>query len=131
MKSDHLLSRSDFKELVFKRDKYTCVFCKDKAVDAHHILDRKLFSDGGYYLGNGASVCETHHWEVEKNNISVPDVWKACGITNPKIPDGYDALKEYDKWGNEVISKTKRVPGEMFYEENVQKILKDKLFLFY
>lgn len=131
MKPHTLLSRSDFKELVFNRDKHTCVFCKNKAVDAHHILDRKLFADGGYYLDNGASVCESHHWEVEKTNISVPDVWKSCNITNHKLPNGYSLKKEYDKWGNEVVSKFKRIPGEMFYEENVQKILKDKMHLFY
>lgn len=131
MKPHTLLSRSDFKELVFKRDKYTCVFCKNPSVDAHHILDRKLFADNGYYLENGASVCEAHHWEVEKTNISVIDVWKACKITHPKLPDGYSLEKEYDKWGNEVVSEFKRIPGEMFYEENVQKILKDKMHLFY
>jgi len=125
-----LLSRDDFKDKVFKRDKYTCVFCNKPAVDAHHILDRKLFSDGGYYLGNGASVCESHHWEVEKTNISVEDVWKACGIDNPVLPPQLDKTKSYDKWGNVMLSSGMREPGEMFFEENVQKILKDKLYLF-
>lgn len=95
-----------------------------------HILDRKLFSDGGYYLGNGASVCEAHHWEVEKTNISVEDVYKACGITEPVIPPQLDKNKSYDKWGNLILDNGMREPGDMFFEENVQKILKDKLYLF-
>ena len=36
-----------------------CVLCDAVAVDAHHVLDRKLYPDGGYYLGNGAAVCST------------------------------------------------------------------------
>lgn len=38
-----------------------CVFCKKPATEVHHILDRKLFDDGGYYENNGASVCV---WEM-------------------------------------------------------------------
>lgn len=131
MKSkNQLLTREEFKDKVFKRDKHTCVFCNKPAVDAHHIYDRQLWNDGGYYLNNGASVCEEHHWEVEKTNISVEEVWKACGIIDPAIPPQLDSNKSYDKWGNVMLSNGMREFGEMFFEENVQKILKDKLYLF-
>jgi 5-methylcytosine-specific restriction endonuclease McrA len=63
---ESLLTREQYKNAVFKRDNHTCIFCDLPAVDAHHILDRKLFADGGYYLSNGASVCEQHHWDCEK-----------------------------------------------------------------
>ena len=55
-----LLSRAEFRDSVFKRDKNKCVFCDKAAIDAHHIIERKLWNDGGYYLNNGASVCEEH-----------------------------------------------------------------------
>lgn len=52
-----LLTRDDFREFVFKRDNHKCVVCGEPAVDAHHILERRLFHDSGYYLDNGASLC--------------------------------------------------------------------------
>lgn len=128
--STQLLSRDDFKDKVFKRDKHICVFCNKHAVDAHHIIDRKLFPDGGYYLDNGASVCDEHHWAVEKTDISVEEVRKACGITNIILPECFDSSKVYDKWCNIILPNGRRQPGPMFFEENVQKILKDKIWLF-
>lgn len=128
--NNKLLSREDFKTQVFKRDKHTCVFCTKPAVDAHHIFDRKLFKDGGYYLNNGASVCEEHHWACEKTDISLKEVWDACKIVNPVYPQEFDASHEYDKWGNIVLGEKSRKAGPMFFEENVQKILKNKLWLF-
>ena len=95
-----------------------------------HIIDRKLFSNGGYYLDNCASVCEEYHWAVEKTDISVEDVRKAAEITNIILPEVFDPSKIYDKWGNIILPNGRRQPGPMFFEENVQKILKDKLWLF-
>lgn len=125
-----LLTRTQFNENTFKRDNYKCVFCSDTKIVAHHIIDRKLFSDGGYYIDNAASVCDTHHWSVEKTDISVEDVRKACGIINIIIPKGFDPSKVYDKWGNVILENGRRQPGLMFFEDGVQKILKDKLWLF-
>src|ERR1035437_2446636 len=63
-----LLEREEFKKQVFSRDGGKCIFCEKDAVDAHHIFDRKLFTDeeslGGYFLYNGASLCEEHHWKA-------------------------------------------------------------------
>ncbi len=125
-----LLSRTEFSECVMKRDNYACVFCKDPATSAHHIIERKLFDDGGYYMDNGASVCDAHHWDCEKTDISVEDVRKACKISNVVIPNHFDMSKSYDKWGNIVLDNGMRKKGEMFYLENVQKVLKDKMYLF-
>lgn len=131
MKTKHkLLSRTAFSENVMKRDTYKCVFCNNTATSAHHIIERKLFNDGGYYLDNGASVCDEHHWDCEKTDISVEDVRKACKITNIVIPTHFYMDKSYDKWGNVILENGMREKGDMFYLENVQKILKDKLFLF-
>lgn len=128
--TDKLLTREQFNELTFKRDKYQCVFCDNKKIVAHHIIDRKLFSDGGYYIDNAASVCDEHHWAVEKTDISVEDVRLACGITNIVLPSGYDSSKIYDKWCNILLNNGRKLPGPMFWEDNVQKILKDKMWLF-
>ncbi len=128
--NEKLLTREKFKELVFKRDEGCCVFCNQKAVDAHHILDRKLWIDGGYYLSNGASVCEEHHWMCEKTDISVEEVRVACGILNFILPDGFERNQIYDKWGNPINPDGTRLPGVMFWEENVLKILDSKLELF-
>ena len=125
-----LLSREQFKNLGFNRDRNTCVFCSNPAKDFHHILDRKLFPDGGYYLSNGASVCEEHHWACEKTDISVEEVRLACGIKEFILPEGFDYSKTYDKWGNIIFPDGTREPGVMFWEENVQKILENKLNLF-
>ena len=82
----NLMTRDEFRNAVFWRDRYTCVLCDKPAVDAHHILERRLFSDGGYYLDNGASVCSEHHMLCEQTVISVEEVRDACGITRIVVP---------------------------------------------
>ena len=118
-----LLSRDEFRELVFERDNHTCVFCEEPAVDAHHIIERRLWPDGGYYLSNGASVCAAHHIECEKTTISVEDVRLAAGITKIHVPPHLYADQSYDKWGNPVQPNGLRLKGELFGDESVQKIL--------
>lgn len=118
-----LLSRDDFREAVFARDNHKCVFCGAKADDAHHILERRLFPDGGYYLNNGASVCEPCHLKCEMTVYSVEDVREKCGITKPVIPPHmYDDVV-YDKWGNTILPNGTRTKGELFHDESVQKVL--------
>lgn len=124
--TEKLLTRTDFREGVFARDNNKCVFCGEPAVDAHHILERRLFSgnqEGGYFISNGASVCAKHHLECEMTLISVEDVREACGITKPTIPDHLYDDHIYDKWGNVVLPNGQRMMGELFGDESVQKIL--------
>lgn len=118
-----LLSREQFKDQVFQRDSHKCVVCKKPAVDAHHILDRKLFDDGGYYLDNGSSVCEECHIAAEKTLISVEEIRNACGIINIVVPEGWDPNKRWDKWGNEIISDSQRKKGPLFEDDGAKKIL--------
>lgn len=118
-----LLTREKFKELTFKRDKNTCLFCKQPAVDAHHILDRKLFPDGGYYLNNGASLCEEHHYQAEQTILSVEEIRSKAKILAPVLPPGFTLDKIYDKWGNEVYNG-KIIPGPLFNDTGCQKMLK-------
>jgi hypothetical protein len=120
-----LLSRDRFREQVFERDGHTCVCCAKPAVDAHHILERRLFPDGGYYLDNGASVCEEHHLAAERTTLSVEELRERIGCTKPVLPDHLYADLTYDKWGNVIMPNGTRLKGELFHDESVQKVLKE------
>lgn len=121
----HLLTREQFREAVFARDNHRCVFCELSAVDAHHIIERRLFPDGGYYIENGASVCAEHHLQCEMTTLSVEQVREKCNITKPVLPLHMYDDTIYDKWGNVVLDDGRRLPGELFNDESVQKILKE------
>lgn len=125
-----LLTRNQFRDLVFQRDKHKCVFCDKEAVDAHHIIERRLWVDGGYYLDNGASVCEEHHLACERTDYSVEEVREACGIVNVIFPDHFYPDMSYDKWGNIVLPNGQRLKGELFFDESIQKIISNHLHLF-
>jgi hypothetical protein len=118
-----LMTRDYFRRSVFERDNYQCVICGGKAVDAHHIIERRLFDDGGYYLDNGASVCKSCHLQCEKTKITVEDCRDYAGITSIVLPRHLDKDCRYDKWGNPYVGD-KRAPGELFFDESVQKVLK-------
>jgi hypothetical protein len=121
-----LLSRDDFREGVFLRDKHQCVICKAPGKDAHHIIERRLFDDGGYYFDNGATLCEKHHIMAEETTLSCEEIRSAAGIKNIILPDFLynDNDYTYDKWGNIVMPTGMRLQGELFFDESVQKILK-------
>jgi hypothetical protein len=118
-----LLDRDTFRESVFERDGHKCVICGAPAKDAHHILERRLFPDGGYYLDNGASLCEKHHLEAEMTTLTCDDIRDAAGIKSVVIPPHFYEDVEYDKWGNEILRNGTRIKGELFEDESVQKIL--------
>lgn len=124
MKKIVLLTRDVFRESVFKRDGYKCVMCDNAAKDAHHIIERRLFTDGGYYLDNGASLCEQHHIAAEETTLSCDDIRFAAKIENIIIPEHFYGDYNYDKWGNILLPNGMRIKGELFYDESVQKILK-------
>ena len=97
-----LLNRVTFKESVFNRDKYKCVICGKDAVDAHHIIDRSCFNDGGYYINNGVSLCSNHHLDAEKGYLSCKMLREKAGIKDIILPVGYNDAYDYDKWGKEI-----------------------------
>ena len=124
MFTPQLLTRDQFREGVLSRDGHKCVLCDEPAVDAHHIMERRLWKDGGYYLENGASVCKKHHILCEQTNIYTDEVRNAAGIKHVVLPDHlYDDM-EYDKWGNPMDKDSwHRFKGELFEDESVQKVL--------
>jgi hypothetical protein len=125
MKPAQLLTRDQFREAVFKRDNHKCVFCDKTEVVAHHIIERRLWADGGYYVENGASVCDEHHIACEQTIISVEDVREACGIKRVLVPQHLYSDQPYDKWGNPVLPNGQRLKGELFGDESVQKIMRE------
>jgi len=96
------LSREQFKTEVFKIYFGKCIFCGEKAVDAHHILDRSLFKSGGYYLHNGVPVCEKHHWDCEKDVYLPEEIRKIAKIEEIVLPSGFDPHRLYDKFGKDL-----------------------------
>lgn len=121
--SDSLLTRDEFRTAVFARDSHKCVICGEAGQDAHHILERRLFDDGGYYLSNGATLCARHHIEAEQTALSVEEIRKAAGIDAPALPSHFYPDECYDKWGNIVWGNGRRTKGELMSDASVQKIL--------
>lgn len=119
-----LLSRDDFREGVFKRDGHRCVVCGDPGQDAHHLIERRLFSCGGYYLENGATVCGKCHILCEQTVISVEEMREYAGIKRVCVPEEMYPDHVYDKWGNHILGNGQRTRGPLFFDESVQKILK-------
>lgn len=133
-----LLTRDEFREAVFERDIHKCVIChqngiNSEAQDAHHIIERRLFTEpeefGGYFLDNGASVCGPCHIKCEETTISVEDVREAAGIKNKILPAHLYSDQIYDKWGNSIQYNGTRLRGDLFEDESVQKILKQGGFI--
>ena len=108
------LSRIEFKKRGFMRTNGMCCVpgCKEHAADAHHIMDRKLWNDGGYYLSNCAPVCKKHHLDCEQGVYTPAQVTVFCGMNplNARKPDKLKQLtdEEYielfslgliNKWG--------------------------------
>lgn len=125
-----LFSRDEFRNAVFKRDGYKCVVCGQPAKDAHHIIERRLWPDGGYYVSNGASVCETHHLLAESTELSCDELRERCGIKEILLPPHFYSDQPVDKWGNPILPNGQRLKGELFHDESVQKIIKPVLHLF-
>jgi hypothetical protein len=120
-----LLTRDNFRNSCLIRDDNKCVICKvPHNLSVHHIIERRLFGDGGYYMNNGASLCEKHHIMAEETTLSCDEIREACGITKICLPDHFYSDNEYDKWGNIILANGQRIKGELFYDESVQKILK-------
>jgi len=127
------VERSTFRKAVFERDGGLCVVCKQPAQDAHHLLERRLWPDGGYHLNNGVSLCGPCHLEAEATLISVESLRYYAGIPKKIIPEHMYEDLAYDKWGNVFLENDKigrRTKGELFHDESVQKILAPVLHLF-
>lgn len=120
-----LLTREEFKAATLARCGGKCCVpdCVRPAVDAHHIIERRLWEDGGYYAVNGAPLCSEHHFQAETTEISVENLRSWCGIKDVLLPPQFVQDDRIDKWGNYVLPNGSRFRGEIFDEEAVQKAL--------
>lgn len=123
MKKQILLTRDQFRESVFERDHNKCVMCDQPAQDAHHIIERRLWPDSGYYIDNGASLCGEHHIMAETTQLSCDEIRLAAKIDDVILPPHLYRDHKYDKWGNVILDNGSRLKGELFHDESVQKIL--------
>lgn len=130
VKEPKLSTREEFKEAVFKRDGYRCIYCAKPAVDSHHLLERRLFFDNGMYIENGVSLCSFCHVKAEQTSLSCEVLRKIAGIKTIVLPPCFDATKTYDKWGNTILDNGMRYPGPLFNDPGHQKILKPLLHIF-
>lgn len=118
-----LLTREKFVAQALARDKNSCVICKKEASEVHHIIERKLWPDSGYYLNNAATLCGEHHLQAEQTILSCDEIRNKTNIVEILLPEHFDPEYKYDKWGNVIMPNGTRLKGEMFYTEQVQKIL--------
>lgn len=130
MKEFELLTRDSFRNKVFERDAYKCIVCGEKAQDAHHILERRLWKDGGYYIENGASLCASCHLLAESTEFSCEKLRELANIKDYPIPEHLYKDQKYDKWGNPILDNGQRLRGELFDDKSVQKIIEPVLYLF-
>lgn len=72
--------RAAFRDAVFARDNHQCILCHAPAVDAHHIISRKAFPDGGYFPDNGVSLCTTCHIKAEAGEVTPGQLREQAGI---------------------------------------------------
>jgi len=118
-----LLTRDQFRAAVFDRDGRRCVLCGSPGVDAHHIVERRLFADGGYYLDNGATVCGQCHIRCEQTLVSCEELRERCGIPRAVIPEHLYSDQRIDKWGNPILDNGQRLRGELFEDESARRVL--------
>ena len=141
MKKSKHLTRNEFRNSCLKRDSYQCVICHQLAVydsdhevsnlSVHHIIERRLWGENqGYFMDNGASLCDPCHIMAEQTVLSCDKIREAAGIKNILIPEHLCADQVYDKWGNVILPNGNRLKGDLFFEQSVQDIMKPVLHLF-
>jgi len=127
-----LLSREQFNTEVLKRDNNECVICKHKEnLAVHHIIDRKCFDNGGYFLNNGISLCEICHIKAENGNYTCEELRELAKIKEIILPNSFDPNLEYDKFGNEIKEKLIKYPRTAHLENSgISKDDTDEVILF-
>lgn len=128
-----------WRDAVFSRDGSACVRCgrSDVELDAHHLMERRLFSApgephrGGYALSNGVTLCDAPAPDggpschlLAEGCVSLPDELRSmANIDEVVLPIQLLADERYDKWGNPLLADGTRGIGEMFWSEQAQKVL--------
>src|SRR5258706_6673937 len=136
-RTDQLLDRDAFRRATLERDGQGCVVCGRQVggelrLDAHHIIERRLFrgehESGGYFLDNAATLCDdgtlaSCHLKAEATLISCDEIRKAAHISRIVLPEHLYTDQHYTKWGDPLLDDGRRMRGELFWDESVQKVL--------
>lgn len=86
-------------------------------------MDSALWDADGYDLSNGVALCEECQILAMRTQVSPDDLRRAAGIRSVILPDHLDPHLKWDRWGNCIVSKDRREPGELFYLPHVQRNL--------
>lgn len=78
--------RENFRNVCFKRDKYSCRVCGKKSspekileeMDCHHINDRSIMPNGGFVLENGITLCR------DSCHLKAEEFW-STGVASPSF----------------------------------------------
>lgn len=124
------MERAEFRSAVFARDGHKCVVCGAPGQDAHHIMERRLFPDGGYELDNGVTVCGPCHLKAEATDIHPEELRQLAGIATVVLPEHLYPDAAYDKWGNVLLENGQRLKGELFDDASVRRVLEFHLHEF-
>jgi len=117
IKMKKLLTRNGFREATFNRDSHKCVVCGNtKDLAAHHILDRSLFEDGGYYVDNGATLCPDCHIQAENSMLTCEEIRELANVAEVILPPNFNISMQVDKWGNEIVDKLMKYPSTRHIE---------------
>lgn len=118
-----LLSRDTFISAVHQRWLGFCALCHEQATISHQIMDRRLFPDDGYYLGNGIALCE-HHYKLAQATVITVEQLRAHGKIDVLImPPGLKPNTRYDRWGNIVVSDSMIIVGPLHDEPVMHRAL--------
>jgi hypothetical protein len=118
------LDRTAFREGVLARSGGRCVVCGRPATAAHHLVERHLWPDGGYYLDNGVALCDADHLRAEDTTLSVESLRERAGIDRTLVPPGFDPDVRIDKWGNTFTPEGFRLLGPMADHDGMKRIMR-------
>jgi 5-methylcytosine-specific restriction endonuclease McrA len=94
-----LLTREEARQKTLDRDHNKCIICNEiNELTIHHIIDRSLFKDQGYYIDNLITLCPVCHIKSENGTYTCNELREKANIDNIVLPDGYDNSVEIDKW---------------------------------
>ncbi len=126
-----LLTRNKFREQCLARDNHKCVICgNEESLVVHHIIERRLFEDYGYYICNGATICPTCHIKAEQTLITVEELRMAIKAIEKAVPKAFYSDEQIDKFGNPILPNGMRMRGPLFDDVSVYKILEPVRHLF-
>lgn len=124
-----LLRPTNFQREVLSRDHHACVCCRSTDVVVAHLLNQQLWSDGGFYVENGVTVCREHELELKRTNLSLETLREAARIPYALTPDHLSAEASYDHWGNQLVENGLRLRGTLFETAAAQKHLAEGGYL--